>query len=382
MPSRPVNPPIVASSTFRFADTAALERSLRGELPMYSRWDNPTVQAVEARLAEVIGAERALAFGSGMAAISSALLCALAERPRLLCQAQVYGGTFELATELLPAWGVAVETFDTDGWAEVLARAAADEGPPVGAVFCETPTNPALRVVDLGGLAAAARALGALLIVDNTFATPVNQRPLALGADVVVHSASKGLGGHHDLLAGVVAGSAGFVGRLWRYRKLLGGVLDPFPAYLLHRGLQTLEVRVARQNATALALATWLEARPGVGRVHYPGLASCPQRELAARQMTAGGSVLAFEVAGGEAAARALVDALEVIGLAASLGGAESLACMPSNTSHVGLSPEERERSGLPASLVRLSVGLEPVDALTDDLARGLAAAAGPSGER
>jgi cystathionine gamma-synthase len=365
----PLNPPIVASSSFRFRDTAELERALQRDGHLYSRWDNPTVEATERRIAELTGAPRALCFGSGMAAISSALLCALAERPRLLCQAQVYGGTHELVTKLLPRWGIEVELFEVDGWPAALADAA--QRGPWGAVFAETPTNPTLRLVDLRAMAEATRALGALLIVDATFASPVNQRSLALGADVEVHSASKYLGGHHDLIAGAVACDEDFAQRLWSHRKLLGGILDPLPAYLLHRGLHTLEVRVERQNTTARQLAEWLSTQPRVVRVHHPDLPDHPDAS-ARPQMQGGGGMLAFELRGQLADAIGLVDGLRVWRLASSLGGTESLVSMPCNTSHVNLAPAERARLGVPDTLIRLSVGLEPFELLRDDLARGL----------
>lgn len=366
---RPLHPSIVAASTFAYESTAELERGLRREVPFYSRWDNPTVQAVEERVSALVGAEATLAFGSGMAAVSSALLAALREKKRLLCQAQCYGGTFELARDFLPAWGVEVEWFDLDDWRSAIAAKAGG----AGAIWLETPTNPCLRCIDLRAVADAARGSGALVLVDNTFATPVNQRPLALGCDVEVHSATKYLGGHHDLLAGTVSGSRRFIESAWKVRKLLGGILDPFPAYLLHRGLRTLDLRVARQNETALALARWLEGRPGVARVFQPGLASHPDHALAARQMTGGfGGMLSFEVQGGFDAAVRVVDALEEVSLAVSLGGTETNACMPANTSHAGLPPSERARLGIAEGLVRLSVGLEPLEVLQADLDQAL----------
>lgn len=368
-----LNPEIVPAAAFAFDSTADLERGLRREAPFYSRWDNPTVQAVEARLSGLVGAEATLLFGSGMAAVSSALLAALADRPRLLCQAQVYGATHELASTLLRRWGVDVTFFEIDGWQA--AFEAARKGPPVGAVWLETPTNPTLRVIDLAGAAKAARALGALSLVDNTFASPLNQRPLELGCDVEVHSATKYLGGHHDLLAGSVSGSKVFIEKVWKHRKLLGGCLDPFPAYLLHRGLLTLDVRVARQNQTSLELARRLEGHPRVARVLHPGLPSHPDHALAARQMRGFGGMLSFVVRGGDEAAVRVVDALETVSLATSLGGTESLCCMPSNTSHANLSAAERARLGIDAGMVRLSVGLEPTDALLADLERALARA-------
>jgi cystathionine gamma-synthase len=365
MPPEPVNPPIVASSNFRFADTAELERALRRDGHMYSRWGNPTVEAVEAHVSRLCGAEATLAFWSGMAAIAAALLCGLAELRRVYCQAQVYGGTHELAARLLPAWGKEVVFFDVDAWRDVVEDEA-------GVVYIETPNNPTLRCIDIAALAQAARRCGALLFVDNTFATPINQRPLALGADVELHSATKYLGGHHDLIAGTVSGTKAFCDQLWTYRKLLGGILDPFPGYLVHRGLETLELRVARQNETALRLARWLEEHPRVVRVFHPGLESHPDHALARRQMTGFGGMLAVEVEGGRDGAVRVVDALGEIALAASPGGTGSLACMPLNTSHAGVPPDERRRLGIGDGLIRVSVGVEPFETLREDLDRAL----------
>lgn len=362
---RPLCPPIVTSATFAYEDVPELLRGLAGELPFYGRWANPTVLEVEARLAELMGAEGALCFGSGMAAISTTLLAALEGRRRLLIQRQLYGGTHALVADLLPGLGIAVEWFDLD------QGPGAIQGEP-GVVYLESPTNPTCRVVDVPAMAEAAHARGALVVVDNTFATPINQRTLELGADLEVHSATKYLGGHHDLIAGVVGGSRALVERVARWRKLLGGILDPVPAFLLHRGLRTLELRVARQNETALALARWLETQPRVRRVHHPGLASHPDHALARRLLRGTGGMLGFEVEGGDEAAIRVVEGLTTIALAVSLGGTESLACMPVHTSHASLSPEERARAGVSPGFVRLSVGLEGFERLRDDLARAL----------
>jgi cystathionine gamma-synthase len=368
---RPINVPIVTSTAFAFDDTAACVRAIQGDGHIYSRWANPTVEAVGEEVARLVGAERSLAFGSGMAAISSALLCALgrATAPRLLCHRDVYGGSYEVARDLLPKLGFEVRFFPTDGWEEAF------EG-EWGVVYAESPTNPTLRVLDLEALSAAARRVGATLIVDNTFATPIGQRPLELGADVELHSASKYMAGHHDLLAGVVAGGEAFCADLWKTRKLLGGCLDPMPAYLLLRGLKTLEVRFARQSASALELARWLEAQPWVARVVHPGLASHPDHAVAARQLRLGGAMLSFAPVGGDEAAVRLSDALERIQLAASLGGVDTTLCLPHVTSHVNLSADEREAGGIVPGLARLSVGVEPWESLRDDLA-GAAARAG-----
>lgn len=367
MPGRPINPPVVLSSTFAFDDTRDSLAAVHGDGHLYSRWSNPTVEAVEERIAALTGAESALAFGSGMAAISNALLCALRDTPRLLCHQDVYGGTYELVRDVLPGLGIEVEFFSTDRWEEAF------EG-TWGAVYAETPTNPTLRVLDLERMAMAAHSVGARFLVDNTFATPLVQRPLDLGADVEIHSATKGLGGHHDLLAGVVASDREFCTSLWTYRKLLGAVLDPHAAYLLHRGLKTLELRVTRQCETALTLARWLESHPRVARAHYPSLVSHPDHDVATKQLEAGGTMVGFVVNGGYGAAVATVDALQTILRAPSLGGTESLATLPRTTSHHGLSDTELAAAGIDPGLVRLSVGVEAAELLMEDLDRALGA--------
>jgi cystathionine beta-lyase/cystathionine gamma-synthase len=365
MPGRPINPPVVLSSTFAFDDTQGSLAAVAGDGHLYSRWSNPTVEAVEERIVALTGAERTLAFGSGMAAISNALLCALRETPRLLCHQDVYGGTYELVRDVLPGLGIEVTFFSTDRWEEAFHGTW-------GAVYAETPTNPTLRVLDLEKMSAAAHSVGARFLVDNTFATPLVQRPLELGADVEIHSATKALGGHHDLLAGVVAADHAFCESLWTYRKLFGAVLDPHAAYLLHRGLKTLEVRVTRQCETAATLARWLEVHPKVQRVFYPGLESHPDHDVAAKQLEAGGTMVGFVVEGGYGPAVAAVDALSTFLRAPSLGGTESLATLPKTTSHCGLSDAELEAAGVDPGFVRLSVGLEPVEALQADLDQAL----------
>ena len=273
--------------------------------------------------------------------------------------------------------GVSVSTFPSQGWEEAFAQAAA-EG-EVGVVYAESPTNPALEVADLARLADAAHALGALFVVDNTFASPALQRPLALGADLELHSATKFLGGHHDLLAGVAAGRAELLARIRRHRTLLGGVLDPFQAFLLQRGLKTLGLRVERQSATALALAEWLAEQPEVAEVRYPGLVSHAGHEVAKGQMSAFGGILSFVHAGGEEPARRFSEALQHVALAASLGGTETLVTLPSTTTHYHLKPADRAATGIPPGLVRLAVGLEEPSLLLADLRQALTASVAPS---
>ncbi len=373
-PSVPAVPPVVLASTFTFDDTEgeALAASQRDDY-LYSRWSNPTVAALEARLAALEGAERAIATGSGMAAVSLALLAASRRGGPVLMQDEVYGGTHELAETVLRGLGLDLVRVPLDGLVDA-ARAL-----PEGAtVYLEVPTNPTLRVPDLPAVAAAAPA-DALVVVDATFATPVLLRPLAHGAHLVVHSATKYLAGHHDVLAGVVAGGGPVMEEVWRLRKLLGPVLDPDAAYRVWRGLETLELRVLRQSETCAELARRLAGHPAVARVHHPGLPGHPDHARAARLLAGAGGVLSFEVAAGDEAAARVANALERFHRAPSLGGTRSLVSWPAGVSHIGLTADERARSGVSGRLLRLAFGLEPVEPLWADLeqALGRAAAAG-----
>ncbi|HTT25703.1 MAG TPA: PLP-dependent transferase, partial [Thermoplasmata archaeon] len=275
-----------------------------------------------------------------------------------------------LLNDLFPRWGIRVQ------WVPATERdpGRAITGHPK-VLYLETPTNPLLRVHDIARWAAAADERGALLVVDNTFATPVNQRPLDRGADLVVHSASKYLGGHSDLIAGAAAGPAALLDRIAGTQRLLGGSLDPFAAFLLHRGLRTLPLRVERQSATGARIAERLAAHPRIRAVHYPGRASADDEAIARRQMTGRGGVVSFEVLGGMAATERFLREVRLVQVAASLGGVESLASRPFETSHAHLDPRARERLGIPDGLVRLSVGLEDADDLWEDLDRALRAA-------
>lgn len=369
--SEPLVPPIVPCASFRFRDTAEVLRAMQGEGFLYSRLNNPTVLGVEQELATLLGAERTLLFGSGMAAISTALIALLETRPLLAIQEQVYGATWQLSRGLLPRLGVEVVTFPSQGWEGALEALAGRE---VGVVYAESPTNPGLEVADLRRLAEAAHGLGAQFVVDNTFASPVLQRPLELGADLELHSATKYLGGHHDLLAGVVAGRNELLDAVFNHRTILGGILDPFQAFLLQRGLKTVALRVERQSATALVLAEWLQGRPGVAGVHYPGLRDHPGHAIAQAQMRGFGGVLSFVHSGGEEGGRRFSEALTEVSIAASLGGTETLVTLPSTTTHYHLSPAERAAAGIPPGLVRLAIGLEDASLLQADLAQALAA--------
>ena len=362
--------PLYDTTTFRFDSTESLLDVVEGRKPgyLYTRYGtNPTIERLQARLASLDGAEAALAFSSGMAALSALFLTH--GRRGVIGIGDTYGGTLELLTRQLPELGIKADFLlgtDVGGLDELLGGGA-------GLVFFETPNNPTLGIVDIRRAAAIAHAHGALCAVDNTFATPVNQQPLALGADIVMHSATKYLGGHSDITGGVLCGARCLLEPIAPWRKNLGQMLAPETAHLLTRSLCTLSVRVERQNATALAIATMLAAHPRVLRVMYPGLPDFPGHALAAQQMSGFGGMLSFEIDGtGEDAAR-VVDRLRLITLAPSLGGVESLVTQPATTSHHDLSPEQRHQRGISDSLVRLSVGLEDSRDLIADLNQALA---------
>jgi cystathionine gamma-synthase len=361
--------PVYTTTTFAFANTAALldvvEGRARGSL--YTRYGlNPTIQALEVKLAALEGAEAALAFGSGMAAEAATFLAL--GRAGIVCVGDAYGGTLELIADQLPLLGIPTrlllghELERLDGLLADGARL----------VFLETPSNPTLEVFDIAAIAERVHAHGALLVVDNTFASPVNQQPLALGADLVVHSATKYLGGHSDLTAGALMGPQALIDAVWPWRKNLGSTPAPETATLLARSLRTLVVRVQAQNAAALAIAEAMTGHPKVARVLYPGLAADPGHDLAARQMRGFGGMLTLEIAGDGAVASRVADRLRLFALAPSLGGAESLVTQPCTTTHHGLTPQERARRGISDAMLRLSVGLEDADDLIADLRQAL----------
>jgi cystathionine gamma-synthase len=306
-----------------------------------------------------------------MAAIANTFAAFLAPGDRVVSVRDTYGGTNQLFREFLPRAGVEVvlvDTADADALESEVARGCR-------MVYLETPTNPTLKVLDIRRLAEAGHRAGAVVVTDNTFATPVNQRPLALGSDLVVHSASKFLGGHADALGGVLLGPAELVRRVFHYREITGAVLDPFAAYLLLRGMKTLALRVERQNASALAIARHLEAHPAVRAVYYPGLPSHPQHDVARRQMPGGfGGVLSFALRGDERAVREFLPRLRLAHRAANLGAVETTVGSPATTSHVEVSAADRAAMGIPEALVRYSTGIEDVRDLVADLDRALAA--------
>lgn len=364
--------PIYNTTTFAFENTAALLDVVDGRASgaLYTRYGlNPTTFALEQTMAAVEGADAALAFCSGMAAEMA--LFAQYGREGIVCLGDAYGGTLELLADQLPHLGITT-TFLLGSELDRLEGALR-----AGArlVFFETPTNPALEIFDITALGQLAHRYGALVAIDNTFASPVNQRPLELGADVVVYSATKYLGGHSDVTAGFLLGAAELITPTWAWRKNLGTAIAPEPAALLARSLRTLTLRVQAQNASAQAIAEAMEADPRVARVLYPGLTSFPGHELAAAQMFGFGGILTIELDADGPTTSQVADRLNLFSLAPSLGGAESLATQPTTTTHHGLSADERARRGITESMIRLSVGLEDTADLIADLRQALEAA-------
>ncbi|WP_370324716.1 PLP-dependent transferase [Euzebya sp.] len=365
-----VVPPIATNSAFAYPDVDAWLAAATGQAEghIYSRNSNPTTDRFEAKVAALEGAEAGTSFTTGMAAISSTLLALTGKGSRVVSVKDAYGGTYLMLTEILPRFGVdcvVVDTDDADG-----LDAAIAEGCDV--LYLETPTNPALKVLDIARTASAAHEAGGLVVVDNTFATPINTQPLAHGADLVLHSASKYLGGHGDVLGGVVCGAAELIDRVFRYREIAGTGMDPAVAAQMLRSLKTLGLRVERHNANAMRVAGWLEDHPAVVAVHYPGLLSHPGHEIAKRQMAGFGGMLSFELAGGMAAVKTVLPRLAHAYLAANLGQVETIVGPPATTSHVELTPEERAAAGISEGLIRYSAGIEDAEDLIDDLDQAL----------
>jgi methionine-gamma-lyase len=366
----PVTTPITRSSTFTFSSTAEMKRWAEGRSKayIYTRYGNPTLTVAEEKVAALEGAEAAVVTASGMAAISSTLLAVLQAGDEVIATRQLYGGSYRLQRDILPRLGIRVRHVEND-----LAGIEQLVNKNTRALYTESPTNPTLRLVDLRKAAAFARRHKLVSIVDNTFATPVLQQPLALGFDITVHSATKYLGGHSDLIAGAVAGSKKLVAAVRQMVIYLGGSMDPEVGFLLIRGIKTLELRVERQCRNAMAVAKFLEKHPKVARVHYPGLKSHPDHALAKKQMSGFGSMLAFDMKGGIGAARRVCDRVRVFLLAASLGGVESLVVLPLYTSHYKMSPKELAGAGVSPGTIRASIGLEDPRDLIDDLRQALA---------
>ena len=363
-----LTPPVHMSSTFVFPDTATGSALFAGETEghVYSRISNPTVSLLECRMANLEGAEAGLATASGMGAISATLWTLVKPGDEIITDKTLYGCTFAFMRDGLSRFGVRITHVDLRE-AENLKSAISDQ---TRIVYFETPANPNMRLVDIAAIAAIARDAGALTIVDNTYATPLLTRPIELGADFVLHSATKYLGGHGDLVAGIVCGRAEPIHdiRMIGVKDMTGAVMAPLTAMLVMRGLKTLQLRVARHSESGLKIAEWLESHPAIAAVHYPGLPSHPQHDLARRQMSGFGGMIAFELNGGFDAGTAMMDRLTLIQRAVSLGDAESLIQHPGSMTHSTYSREERLEHGISDGLVRLSVGLEDVEDIISDL--------------
>jgi methionine-gamma-lyase len=366
----PVGTAISRTANFTFESTEEMRRWAEGKSSayIYTRYGNPTLAIAEAKIAALEGAEAAVVTASGSAAISAALLSQLRAGDELIATRQLYGGSYRLLRDVFPRYGIVVRHVEAD-----LAGIERLVNPRTKALYVETPTNPTLRLVDLAKAVAFAKEWGLVSIVDNTFASPVLQKPLEAGFHIVVHSASKYLAGHSDVIAGAAAGSAALIRQIRENMIQIGGSMDPEAAFLLIRGMKTLEVRVERQCENAMAVARFLAKHPKVARVHYPGLPSHPDHKLAKRQMRAFGAMMAFDLKGGLAAARRFCDRVRVFLLAASLGGVESLVILPIYTSHYNMRPEELRGAGVQPGTVRVSVGLEDAEDLIEDLRQALA---------
>lgn len=365
-------PPIVNSVTYGYKDLDEWHdvATGKGEGYIYSRNTNPTVFVLEEKVRLLEGAEAATSFATGMGAISNTLFALLGPGKRVVSLKDTYGGTSRLFLDFLPRYQVNVtlcETTDHDQLEAEMAKGC-------DLVYLETPTNPTLKVVDIKRLAAAAHRVGAVVVVDNTFATPINQNPLSLGADLVIHSATKFLCGHSDAMGGVLCGKKELVDEVFRFREINGASLQAEPAYLIARGMKTLELRIERQNASALKIAHYLKAHPKISEVFYPGLETHPGHAIASAQMRGFGGILSFALKAGYEAVKTFLPSLQLVHLGASLGSVSTLAGPPRTTSHVELTEQQRAQLGIPESLIRYSVGIENVDDLIDDLERSLAA--------
>jgi cystathionine gamma-synthase len=367
-----VTTPIVNSVAFAYDDLDEWHKVATGKADgyIYSRNTNPTVHVLEEKIRILEKAEAATSFATGMGAISNTLFALLAPGKRVVSIKDTYGGASRLFLDFLPRYQIKVTLCGTTDFNELEAEIA--KGCDV--LYLETPTNPTLKVVDIKRLSAAAKKVGAITIVDNTFATPINQNPLALGADLVIHSATKFLGGHSDAMGGVLCGTKALVEQVFQFREINGASLQADPAYMIARGMKTLELRIQRQNASALTIARYLKAHPKVSDVFYPGLESHPGHEIAKVQMSGFGGILSFSLVGGYENVRKFLPQLQFVHLAASLGSVSTLAGPPRTTSHVELTEEQRRLLGIPESLIRYSVGIENVEDLIGDLDNALAA--------
>ncbi len=363
--------PIFATSSFVFASAAEAAARFSGATPgnIYSRFTNPTVRMFQDRLAALEGGESCIATSSGMAAILATCMALLKSGDHIVSANSIFGSTISLFTHYLSKFGIAtsyVSLSDPAAWAAAIR-------PETRLFYLETPCNPLMELADIQALADLAHAHGILLVVDNCFCTPVLQRPFTLGADLVIHSATKYLDGQGRCVGGAVVGDRQRVGTdIYGFLRTAGPTMSPFNAWVFLKGLETLQLRMRAHSATALQLAQWLETQPAVERVYYPGLPSHPQHELAKRQQSGFGGIVSFELRGGRQAAWRLIDATQLISITANLGDAKTTITHPATTTHGRLTPQERERAGIGEGLIRISAGLEEAADLQADLERGL----------
>jgi cystathionine gamma-synthase len=367
-----VTQPVTNSVAFAYTDLDEWYSVATGssEGYIYSRNTNPTVAVLEEKIRVMEGAEAATSFATGMGAISNTLFAFLSPGKKVVSVKDTYGGTSKLFLDFLPGMNVNVKLHDTTDHQALEAEVAKG----CDLLYLETPTNPTLKIIDIKRLAAAAKKVGAIVVVDNTFATPINQNPLALGADLVIHSATKFLCGHSDAMGGLLAGKKDLVQKVFQYREITGASLQANAAYMIARGMKTLDLRIERQNASAMKIAHYLKAHPKVSDVFYPGLETHPGHEIAKQQMRGFGGILSFSLKGDYESVKKFLPSLKLVHLAASLGSVSTLAGPPRTTSHVELTQEQRALLGIPESLIRYSVGIENVNDLLQDLDQALAA--------
>ena len=359
------------TSSFVFDNAAQAAARFSGEVPgmVYARFTNPTVNMLQERLAALEGGQRCVATASGMSAILATIMALLQAGDHIVSSRSVFGATQQLFANIIGKFSVTttlVEATNLDAYRAALT-------PRTRLIFIETPSNPLTEIVDIAGLAQIAREAGVLLVVDNCFCTPALQKPFELGADIVIHSATKYLDGQGRVLGGAVVGSHETMEEVFKYLRTAGPTLSPFNAWVILKGLETLRIRMEAQSAATLELARWLEAQPQVSRVFYPGLESHPQHALAMRQQRLGGAIVSFEVSGGREAAWRVVDSTRVISITANLGDTKSTITHPATTTHGRITPEARAASGITEGLLRVAVGLESIEDIKADLARGLA---------
>jgi len=364
-------PPVVMNASFAYDNVDTWQAVALKQKPgdIYSRNSNPTARLFEQKVAALEGAEAGTSFATGMAAISTTLFALLSPGQRVISVKDNYGATYLHFLQILPRFNIECVICDTENPEQIEAEVAKG----CDLLYLETPTNPTLKVLDIARLNAAGKQVGAITVCDNTFATPINQNPIALGTDLVIHSATKYLCGHGDLLGGVVVGSTELVKKIYEFRELTGPMLDAFSASLLLRSLKTLGLRVERQNANAMAMARFLEAQPQVKSVFYPGLESNKGHEIAKKQMRGFGGILSFDLQGGYQAVKAVLNNLKYAYLAANLGQVETVVGPPATTSHVELTAEERSAAGIPEGLIRYAVGIEDIEDLQADMIQALA---------